>query len=153
MSDFKTKELKNTKTLASRINVSVTKIPYEGLKVKESCDAAVLDLSLEHIKIERPIEIVADFHKVGDTVTVDLKICAFAKMVCGRCLEEFEKKLETRSQLDYTIEPNEHNLDITDEIREELILEYPASLLCNSNCKGLCSKCGKNLNEETCNCK
>ena len=44
-------------------------------------------------------------------------------------------------------------IDLDQDIREEIILDYPIKPLCNPDCKGLCPKCGKNLNEGGCNCK
>ena len=43
-------------------------------------------------------------------------------------------------------------LDIDRELVEDLLLEFPPKLLCKEECKGLCSKCGKNLNFEACDC-
>ncbi len=43
-------------------------------------------------------------------------------------------------------------LDITEDIRDMVILSLPMKPLCSDTCKGLCPKCGTNLNEEKCNC-
>lgn len=43
-------------------------------------------------------------------------------------------------------------IDLQPIIREEGILAVPIQALCSSDCKGLCSYCGQNLNEEACNC-
>lgn len=44
-------------------------------------------------------------------------------------------------------------LDLDDFIREEIQLYLPSKILCKPDCKGLCYKCGKNLNREKCDCK
>jgi uncharacterized protein len=31
-------------------------------------------------------------------------------------------------------------------------MEFPSRFLCSDDCKGLCQRCGKNLNEGACNC-
>ena len=61
-------------------------------------------------------------------------------------------KLEKKIKLNYQL-AGEIMLDITDDIRGEIILEYPLRLLCKQDCKGLCPRCGKNLNEGDCGCK
>ena len=38
-------------------------------------------------------------------------------------------------------------------IREQVILALPLQTLCKKNCKGLCQRCGKDLNEGPCDCK
>jgi uncharacterized protein len=43
-------------------------------------------------------------------------------------------------------------IDLQPIIREEGILAVPIQVLCSPDCKGLCSYCGQNLNEGTCNC-
>lgn len=47
----------------------------------------------------------------------------------------------------------EHVADLSEVIREALILALPIKPLCSSDCKGLCPDCGANLNEESCDCK
>jgi len=37
-------------------------------------------------------------------------------------------------------------------VREQVFLSLPARSLCGEDCKGLCPRCGKNLNSESCNC-
>ena len=44
-------------------------------------------------------------------------------------------------------------LDLTNEIREVIILNLPAYPRCGESCKGLCPKCGVNLNTSRCKCK
>ena len=47
----------------------------------------------------------------------------------------------------------EHIVDLSNVIREAIMLELPAKPLCDEECRGLCPSCGVNLNEETCKCK
>ena len=43
-------------------------------------------------------------------------------------------------------------LDIDEQLSEVLLLDFPTRVLCKEDCKGLCHKCGKDLNEGQCNC-
>ncbi|MBQ6892568.1 MAG: DUF177 domain-containing protein [Clostridia bacterium] len=43
-------------------------------------------------------------------------------------------------------------LDIDEQLTEVLLLDFPTRVLCKEDCKGLCQKCGKDLNEGECNC-
>ena len=43
-------------------------------------------------------------------------------------------------------------VDITSDIREELLLTMPSRFLCSEECKGLCPGCGANLNDGKCTC-
>jgi len=44
-------------------------------------------------------------------------------------------------------------LELTDLIRENIISSLPYKILCSEECKGLCMKCGQNLNIQQCNCE
>jgi DUF177 domain-containing protein len=43
-------------------------------------------------------------------------------------------------------------IDLTPALREQILLQIPAPPLCAEDCKGLCPKCGKDLNEGECGC-
>ena len=44
-------------------------------------------------------------------------------------------------------------LDVDQLVRNELLLNLPMKVLCNENCKGICNRCGANLNYESCSCE
>lgn len=50
------------------------------------------------------------------------------------------------------IDPGAVLLDLAPAIREELVLSIPAYAVCSQACKGLCPRCGVDLNVETCQC-
>jgi uncharacterized protein len=57
----------------------------------------------------------------------------------------------TESELD-TLQVTEPVVDLEDILRQQVYLGLPAKQLCRENCLGLCSHCGKNLNEGQCSC-
>ena len=59
--------------------------------------------------------------------------------------------LSDESGDDY-IETPDYKLDTDSLLRDDILLELPSKLLCRDDCKGLCPKCGKNLNEGSCGC-
>ena len=52
----------------------------------------------------------------------------------------------------YPIDAREHDLDLRPAIREEWLLAVPALVVCKDDCKGLCPKCGADLNAGACGC-
>jgi len=44
-------------------------------------------------------------------------------------------------------------VDLDELVREQILLALPSRHLCREDCKGLCQKCGANLNEEHCSCE
>ena len=72
---------------------------------------------------------------------------------CARCLENIQPVIRTNDlYLLYEKCPDQEK-DITEDIREELLLSIPQLFHCKEDCKGLCTHCGVNLNEETCGCQ
>lgn len=72
---------------------------------------------------------------------------------CGRCLEPVKREIsaeEIEFFVDLAQAPEE--VDISEDIRSELLLELPMVLLCREDCRGLCPACGKNLNRGKCGC-
>jgi uncharacterized protein len=47
---------------------------------------------------------------------------------------------------------DESGLSLEDVVREQVLLSLPSRTLCKEDCKGLCPRCGQNLNLATCNC-
>ena len=47
----------------------------------------------------------------------------------------------------------ERVLDVDRLIFNEILVNWPAKVLCKSDCKGICPKCGTNLNLATCDCE
>jgi len=45
-----------------------------------------------------------------------------------------------------------HMLDLSEAIRQSIIVSLPSKPLCNKSCSGLCPGCGSNLNESSCTC-
>lgn len=84
---------------------------------------------------------------------------------CARCLKDVSRdftavidkpvaragSLENEDSDDYIIaENNELMLDIP--VLDCVVLEFPMRVLCSEDCRGLCPKCGKDLNEGDCGC-
>ena len=86
---------------------------------------------------------------------------------CDRCLEpvKYPFHLSIVRTLDLKLTEEEriaaldeqpyvqgYNLDVDQLVRDELLLNLPMKVLCAEDCKGICNRCGANLNYETCGC-
>ena len=72
--------------------------------------------------------------------------------ICGRCLEEFKGTLANHDICLFYDELYGAELDVSEDIRDALVLEIPINCICDENCAGLCHICGNNLNKTKCNC-
>ena len=82
---------------------------------------------------------------------------------CRRCLEEvrtsfdedvtmvFEENADEEGGT-FLLEPEGNLLDLSEAVREEVILAVDPYVVCDSQCRGLCPRCGTNLNEGSCDC-
>ncbi len=131
------------------MKVKLSEIPEEGLTVTLAVDPKQMDLETPELKFTAPVGVTAAFQKHQDTVWVDVGVAGETELTCVRCLEQYSKPYDSRFQLDYSAKEREV-LDITDDVRQEILLSYPARFLCREDCRGLCPQCGTNLNERSC---
>jgi uncharacterized protein len=114
-----------------------------------------------------PIEIVLNINKIGSEIYIRAVVSTTAKLFCDRCLDEYEwpvkETIDIICTTDTGLAKNDQDdvyfmtkatkeIDITESIRQLLIICLPERKLCKKNCKGMCSQCGTNLNLETCQC-
>lgn len=79
---------------------------------------------------------------------------------CDRCLDTVHKQIVlpfSQTFFKDGVADDEYcysgsKLDATKAVEDEIILSLPTLLLCSENCKGLCPKCGTNLNKSQCDC-
>jgi uncharacterized protein len=134
------------------VKIIVNQVPAGGLYLEEEVNSGELDLETDLIKFRSPLKLSARINRITNALTVDLNIKAVLFADCSRCLVEFEWEFNKDVQLHYPLESSTTFIDLTPDIREEVILDYPIKALCSLSCKGLCVKCGKNKNEGGCNC-
>jgi uncharacterized protein len=134
------------------MEIDINQIPLEGLTLEEEIAPAQLDLDTDIVKFRGVIQAAADITKITNAVTADLNLTATVVLNCSRCLGEFEIDFKKKLRLNYAVNKSESIIDLGPEIRDQIILDYPIKPLCSPGCKGLCPKCGQNLNEGKCNC-
>ncbi|HBU69377.1 MAG TPA: hypothetical protein DEE98_03230 [Elusimicrobia bacterium] len=87
---------------------------------------------------------------VDEQVIVNGSIQGTLELECGRCLENYALPVDLPVSCVYPADLEE--IDLSDELRQTLILNLPNKYLCKDDCHGLCPKCGKNLNLGACGC-
>lgn len=137
----------------------------------------VIDID-EKIKTEYPIlssPVKAYLHvdKIGDEVLFKGNISTNVELRCSRCLKDFNWEAnidvdvvyhslsELKGEEKHGVKEDELNtgfylgneIDLDELLLEQIILNIPMKPLCSKLCKGLCPKCGKDLNIEECICE
>jgi len=134
------------------MKIYIDQISDMGLELSETCEPSSLDLNKPDIRLTEPINISAQISKGPDFISVKLAIEISMRLNCSRCLEEFTVPKSLETKLNLLIE-NRDAIDLTDNLREEIMLNYPLKPLCRPECRGLCPVCGRNLNKGECSCK
>jgi len=134
------------------MKIYINAIDKNGLDVKEEVDPSDLNLETGQIHYPGALKVKAHVEKDENVITVSCVIETIKRQICSRCLCEFDAPLEKKDDFIYKI-GNGYSIDLDDNIKDILMLDYPIKILCKEDCKGLCSSCGKNLNEATCDCK
>lgn len=131
------------------MKIRVNDIPKDGVELTESHDAGALDLSRDDLRFVLPIAITAFVTRDKDEVYARILTKGKLEITCARCLSPYRIDLKKDFDLSYEVK-GKTTLDLSEDIRQEIILEYPLKPLCKQDCKGLCLVCGKNLNEGSC---
>lgn len=105
--------------------------------------------------------------KFDNQIILDSETGITANLICDRCAKEFHSVIKSYYRMIYLfrtnyndnekediiyLHPDKDKIDLDKDIRDYAILAVPMKKLCSDDCKGLCPKCGKNLNEGSCNC-
>jgi uncharacterized protein len=128
---------------------------------------ALLGLNYAEVEFNNPLSCaVRLFHQGDDNVYVTADIETKILVECGRCIIPFEVDVSTSlerlffvgSESPEEIEADERyydgeTLDISEDVRQVLVLEIPAWPLCSETCEGLCPECGVELNISACSCE
>ena len=136
-------------TSNSAMKIKLNDISETGLTVTDQFNPVDMHLQTQELKFLQPLAVAATFYKERDTVIVRVEALGSLEIICARCLEPYQQPYDNQFDLDYETK-GKVALDITDDIRQEVLLSYPIRFLCREDCKGLCSICGKNLNEGVC---
>jgi uncharacterized protein len=122
-----------------------------------------IEITDTDLKIQGLIHIVGSISIAGDVLLVEGKLKTKVGRTCSRCLKEFVSDVEVDiserffpANAEY-IEKDAFSydsdiVDITEALRESLIIAEPLQALCKKDCKGLCPVCGADKNVELCNC-
>lgn len=131
-----------------------------------------IDLEVEGAALKSAVKVKGKLAKGIAQVDVAGEIFADAVIECARCLQPIERKLEIPftaefvsaehytaakeaklrgNDLDVSVFEDD-KIDLTELVREQILLNLPEQIFCREDCKGLCEKCGANRNLVDCNC-
>ncbi|MDA8308598.1 MAG: DUF177 domain-containing protein [Deltaproteobacteria bacterium] len=125
------------------------------------------------LKLLRPVNVVLFLDKRPDHIRITGTIKGALEVACHRCLKPFALPMDERVDIylvteekiarddEIELEPDEllyeffdgEVIEVDRLVAEQIFLALPVKVLCSEDCKGICPRCGANLNEEACRCK
>jgi len=125
------------------------------------------------IKVSGPLTGHVRMRRTNQGLLVDGWVELTLELSCNRCLKDFEQLMHIDFEEQYyptvdvvsglplaPFDENEvfpidahHQVDLTEAIRQHVLLALPMVTICREDCKGLCSQCGYDLNLGPCECK
>jgi uncharacterized protein len=123
-------------------------------------------------QVAAPVDVALSYYRAGTDLFISGEVAVQTTASCARCTEDFPAT--RRRPFRYVLAPkvigydNDSDLraddieftlyegdevDLTPLIREQLLLALADRPLCREDCRGLCARCGENLNQRECGCQ
>ena len=139
----------------------------------------VNDFQEEDIQLDDDIRVIGPLNghvrmrRTNQGLLVDGWVDLTLELSCNRCLKEFELPMHVNFEEQFypTVDvvsglplapfdedeifpiDARHQVDLTEAIRQNLLLDLPIVAVCQEDCKGLCPQCGQDLNLGSCECE
>lgn len=136
------------------LQVQVKNLPAEGLQVCGEVDAAVVDIADDgRVSVSWPFHLDVRVTRVVGGLMVDGTLSGALRCRCDRCLVYYTIELPSIPVNHSYIAFQDDILDLTEDVRDDILLAFPTRNLCTAACQGLCPECGQNLNVRECGCR
>ncbi len=147
------------------MKINIQNISEQPVTFTEQIKAEFLDKNIRAC-YPNTLKAVAKIDKFGRDLKIELSAEGVAIYRCDSCLSEYEKDISfslkqifqvgagklSGSEGVIELDGNSTQINLTPFLREMVLLNHPIKMRCKDDCKGLCSGCGVNLNEEECKC-
>ncbi len=131
-----------------------------------------LDASVEELDLPAEffgkVKVQVLLEKTKEHILLRTSLSVLRHCECDRCLKQYDREFFNEYHMFYihdisnkhlydedvvTVIRNDQDfIDISNDVREYAMLAIPMKNLCKDDCKGICPKCGKDLNVEDCTC-
>lgn len=137
------------------LTVDISRLNPAGDVIRGEVPVAALGLEDERMtRFKDPVKLDLSTQQPPGELVVHGVIEVLCEQECSRCAEFYSTTVRVSSFLRaYEIPDGTDTVDLTADIREDVLLALPPFPLCSDDCKGLCPQCGKNRNEGPCACK
>lgn len=156
--------------------IALRDLAIQPIVVSVVLKPGVVDLRSTDFRQKGALTVEAVVSLVSEEVRVQGQLEGCVETTCSRCLEAVEIPVKKSFDLFYRsqkslvptggdeeieLKPADlevgffsgGGLELTDALREQILIEMPMKPICRPECKGLCPLCGANLNASPCHCE
>lgn len=154
------------------INLQPLRLKDEPLEVDALFAESQMTVSGPLLRLDGPVHAHLFVRMSGDAARVRGNIEGEVTITCCRCAGLFPKKVEKDFSVEYWPDPHvggseeieltyadletgfyrNDELDLSAVVSEQIVLDVPMKPVCRDGCRGLCERCGADLNEGDCGC-
>jgi uncharacterized protein len=159
------------------MKISIDEVPQSPKEIQFSESTEELEetyrrSSQRDFNFPAALEVELTYYRSGVEIFFSGRVRGRMKGRCGRCLDEYDFSLD--KDFDFVLAPvpvksgrgaeelrqddlglsyySGEEINLTPLIAEQALLALPTRPLCSESCRGLCVRCGANLNKESCGC-
>lgn len=147
-----------------RLNLrEIIHVPGKAIPFDFQLDLSDLEWNGAH-SAPNPVHVTGQVRNMAGALVLECRASTVLELRCDRCLKPFSREkeitLDTLLATELAGEESDEilllegdELPLGDLVRESFVLDMDTKHLCSEECKGLCAKCGADLNEGSCTCK
>lgn len=134
--------------------VAVADLELSGARIEGAATFADLDIPEDdRVRLPYPLHYALHVAPVQAGILATGRLDAVVRVQCDRCLEPVDVPLSVPDVCHHFEEVTALVVDLTEHVREDILLVFPHGCLCREECRGLCPECGGNLNDTACDCR
>lgn len=115
-------------------------------------------------QLTRPLSVTGRVYNNGQSLTLEANVTGEIITQCARCLDDVKVDIdfdirELMSRREDVSDDNDdmilfdgYEVDLGEIVADNFVMDVSGKYLCSEDCRGLCPKCGKNLNDGECDC-
>lgn len=140
----------------------LTKKNQEKIAINFEIPGESFNYNGDFVEFSKPILIKGEISLIGNVIELRGNLKTEVILSCSRCLERYKYPLEievienfTQDEIDddEIIRISGSTIDLKKVCQDNILLALPYKGLCKEDCKGLCQRCGTNLNYSSCKCE
>lgn len=143
----------------------IIETPNSTLPFETSLDLRDMQFGVS-FPVQEPVSAKGTVRNTAGVLVLEAELTTTLHGVCDRCASEFVRRLsvpvravlttelENEDEADeWTFLLEDDTADLDEILTTAFVLNMDSKLLCKPDCKGLCCRCGRNLNDGPCSCR